>query len=35
MNMLIERVGPELVGAKSTLPDCLRAEAARRAWPDA
>jgi hypothetical protein len=26
MNMLIERVSPELVGAKSTLPDCLRAD---------
>ena len=35
MNMLIESVSPELVGAKSTLPACLRAEAAIRGWPDA
>lgn len=33
--MWIEKIKPELVGGKSALPDCLRAEGLRRGWSDA
>lgn len=32
--MLIERIKPELVGGKSDLASCLRAESGLRGWPD-
>lgn len=32
MTMWIEKISPELVGGKSTLPDCLAAEGVSRDW---
>jgi hypothetical protein len=32
--MLIEQIKPDLVGGKSDLESCLRAESRRRGWPD-
>jgi hypothetical protein len=34
MTMWIEKIKPELVGGKSTLPDCLSAEGRSRGWSD-
>jgi hypothetical protein len=35
MSMIIESIRPELVGGKSTLAACLRAESGSRGWPEA